>query len=256
MKLAIEDFTKEQYKLIEHAYVHPSLIAKLDEPIFRYMKIEHLVSMLDNAKLFVANRKSFDDLREIGYKKEKMYLFRFCIVSDDEDSKKHDKELSDKESDARSTCISCWTYDQHPKSQESIMQWKCYGYTVCRIQTTLRKLITSIQENQETILLSEIKYKDKEMHETYPQDIIFTKHIAYQEEQEVRLCVLNTKNQVLLPINVKSLIHRIMLSPYFSERSTQIIKRYLESYDFLRGKIEESMIIEKSKSSLSVQQRI
>lgn len=97
-----------------------------------------------------------------------------------------------------------------------------------------------------TILISPVQYKQDKTDYT-AQELIFSKHYAYQYEQEIRIAVLSTASKILLDVNLERLIHKIRLSPYFSQRMCKMIKETLEKEYSLSGKIEKSHILENSR---------
>ena len=60
---------------------------------------------------------------------------------------------------------------------------------------------------------------------------IFKKHISYQDEQEIRMCILSSANNELLNIDTEKLIHKIRLSPLLSVEQNEKEKKQLESID-------------------------
>lgn len=80
-------------------------------------------------------------------------------------------------------------------------------------------------------------------HKLLPQEMIFTKRDFYRDEREIRLCVLNSSNYILLDINPQQLIKQITLSPFMPSILRQILKNYLEdTYQWLQGGIFNSKI--------------
>ena len=242
LKISLRDFEVDQYHVINDILVHKEI--NVNDKIYKYIDIYYLIEMLDSQSLYVANRKSFTDRREQGYKENlrNKFMLRPAIVSE-EDNCFYD-ELSKKINQAYNLCVSCWTYGHHNKSNESILNWKCYGRNAVRIETTINCLISSIYPREKAIIIKKVNYDDEKITGTV-DSAIFTKHLAYEDEKEIRLCVLSTEHHEDLKIDNETLIKKILLSPLLSKRFNLILKYGLEnSFDFLREKIELSHLIE------------
>ncbi len=219
-KLTIHDFAGEAYTKHEGIYVHPN-IKDFNKPIFRYMSLEHVLSMLDKRELYVPNRKSFSDASERGGKVNPKNTFPLSPVSRSRKKTKADAKLVyDKWRAAYSVCISCWTYDSLSDTgnngvDENYLMWKSYGCNniCCRIETTINELIHSIKDrNGFEILASNVAYVSEHLSDGFAQHYIFEKPIFYRDEKEFRLCVLAQDEYVQLKIDPFSMIRKITLS--------------------------------------------
>ena len=138
------------------------------------------------------------------------------------------KNLSEKINEAYTLCISCWTYDKHKDCDESITNWKCYGEDTYRIETTIEDLIRCIHPTDKIIILSPVSYEKSEYDGTV-YNAIFKKYISYQDEQELRMCLLSSAENELLNIDTSKLIHKIRLSPFVSKEQNKNDKVQLEN---------------------------
>lgn len=164
------------------------------------------------------------------------------------EQKEYAKKATEQWNDIYSCCISCWTYDtsiEDNYSSENYLMWKNYTEKDgVRITSTCSDLIYSINNkyNQE-IILSNVTYLNAISHKLLPQEMIFTKRDFYRDEREIRLCVLNSSNHILLDINQRQLIKQITLSPFMPPNLRGILKNYLENtYLWLQGNILNSKI--------------
>lgn len=223
----------------EKIFLHKDLA--METPICRYIPVDFLLEMLTSQKMYVSNRRNLNDKREQGIKEDLRDMFIMCPW--DRNKKRMTQELkrrSQLHQDAYSTCVSCWT----ERIDESIMFWHCYGQNTCRISTTIGQLINSIKQLSNTIVIAPILYKDKDRTEIV-YDKIFSKHKAYADEQEIRLCVLNNEHHIYLNVNLEILINDITINPFFSKSYQQFIKESIEGrYNFLLGKIKYSHLLE------------
>lgn len=193
----------------------------LDTPIFRYIKLEHLFTLLQSKKLYIPNRKTFTDLRDkVGIEKfiptEKMpwelKLAPSCR------NKKYLKEQRKIKEMALDLCISCWSMDldDNHNAEERFLMWKAYGSTqlCCRIRTTIRKLIENVIVAYD-IIVSDVSY-DSNRKADMVDRLIFNKSAYYRDEQEVRLVVMKTGLPCVEAdiIQIVDFIDEIKLSPF------------------------------------------
>lgn len=243
LTLSVNDFSKDYYESQENGiYIHKYLTPQMEMNLFKYMDVTHLIELLHTHKLFVANRSLFRDKREQGYKENLRNKFSILTIANQKtkDAEKWIQVQTQKYNDAYNICISCWTTDKHVDCDESIMNWNCYGQNTCRIQTTVARLINSINFNDYDILLAPIEYK-KECMDINAGDRIFRKYIAYQDEQEIRMCILSRNRYELLDVDLQNMIEKIRLSPYLSKSLMPFLE---DTFPFLKGKVELSHIVE------------
>lgn len=254
-RLTIDNFRNEGYIIHKGVFLHPSVSTEeaLNKSIYKYMRFEHLLNMLINNKLYIANRHTFTDLVEKGYKSNLKYLFSMdCIHKNKKEKEELAKKRFNFNYEVYNSCISCWTYDEHnygdAKANENYLMWKTYAYqnVGCRIETTLKELIENIQVPDDyDILISNVEYSTNEWIKGNPQKDIFTKSIYYRDEQEVRLCVLCQEEKILIDINPFSVIKKVIISPFIDkEFASIIIDGFKNKYKI---PIEKSKIVENYK---------
>ena len=251
--LTIQDFKNENYQEYNGIYVHPKIIDSLNKPIFRYMQFQHLLMMLKNKKLYVPNRSSFSDITEHGWKENHKYIFPMSVRSR---NKKENKECaeyaSSKLKNAYNICVSCWTYDVYSSERnavnENYLMWKSYGFDniSCRIETTIDDLIHSvINKTGVDIIISNVEYVNLHPAAGNIQKYVFEKSPYYQDEKEVRLCVLKCDHHTLLDINPFQMIKEVTLSPFINNLFVQfLIEKFQIDYPELRDKIRKSHVME------------
>ncbi len=240
--LTIDNFHKNNYILQtsnSNFYLHKDL--SLDTPICRYIPIEFLIEMLSTSKMYISNRQHLNDKREQGIKEDMKYMFHLSPVYR---SKKKTLDeancISNLHRDAYSSCVSCWTM----RIDENIMQWNCYGHNTCRISTTIHKLIDSIKNIEKAVIIAPIHYTHIERTELIEENI-FNKHIAYKDEQEIRLCVLCDEHHVLFDIKPDVLISEITVNPFFNKSYRSFLKETMETkFPYLNDKIKFSHLLE------------
>lgn len=191
----------------------------LDTAIYRYIKLSTLLDMLFYGLLHVSNRQDFTDLVEkkgLDTKvKELLSLSSLSVVPNYRDRRRilklHNRTLP--------LCVSCWTLDRRNNGEkdESFLMWKAYSRSddiICRIGTTIGRLIKSIQKTPSDIVLSDVDYKGEITMNEY-ENLLFRKSIYYEDEQEVRMVVLSNKREGIdLDVDNSILLNEIKLSPF------------------------------------------
>jgi hypothetical protein len=191
----------------------------LSTPIFRYMKLGHLISLVDNKSLYIPNRSAFTDLRDkIGFEKISLENIRSSGLEVAE-SYKNMKEIRawrEYKDKAFHVCISCWTTDRRGPDtvDENFLMWKAYSASndiTCRVKTTIKDFVDSIEDLSCDIAVSDVFYN--EGGNRYDR-LIFGKSIYYESEQEIRVVALSNDNHVEVKIDPYRLIQEIKTSPF------------------------------------------
>jgi hypothetical protein len=225
MLLKLEDIINKQFREINGVYVHPDICLK--SVVYKYIKKKYFNKMMYSRQLYVANRAQFSDRREKQWKENLKMRFLVTPAFPSEKDILFYKNLSEKINEAYTLCISCWTYDKHKDCDESITNWKCYGEDTYRIETTIEDLIWCIHPTDKIIILSPVSYEKSEYDGTV-YNAIFKKYISYQDEQELRMCLLSSAKNELLNIDILKLIHKIRLSPFLTKEQSKKDKVELE----------------------------
>lgn len=222
-------------------------------PIYRYIKQSSLCKMLTDGVLHVPNIQSFTDIREKRGISKIIESTNDNVLShiDVKDVKSWPLSLKFREVPNIKTfrrkerirkgslvCASCWTLDVRSDNsqKENYLMWKSYGgnEVSCRISSTIGKLIDSIQNTRNDIVIENMVYGNAQVGNEYENNI-FHKTIHYEDEQEIRMVVLSTNpNGVNLKVNVSSLIQEITVSPFVSrciaDESALLIRSYCRKY--------------------------
>ncbi len=221
-----DDIINTNFRRVNEMFIHPDI--RLNTVIYKYIKKDHFISMMQDSQLYVANRSSFSDRREKHWKDNKKMRFLFATAFPTQEEKEYYSILSKKIDESYKLCISCWTFDKHVGCDESIMNWKCYGENTYRIETTIEDLILSIKPTGISIVLSPVSYEKCE-YDGSVYNALFKKHVSYQEEQELRMCLLSSNHHEILDIDTFRLIHKIRLSPFNSLTQNMEEKMLLEN---------------------------
>ena len=232
-----KNFTKSVYN--DNIYIYKDL--SLNMSICRYISIYYLIDMLKTQKIYVSNRLSMNDKREQGIKEDFSAMLPLTFMCRNKKKAEADANKVFRLHElAYSTCISCWTKNV----EESILFWHCYGQTTCMMLTNLQDLLESIVFTPYTIVIAPIQYIERERTELVHEKI-FTKHVSYKDEQEIRMCILSCDHHVMLKVDCAKLIHTLTVNPFFSKSYQQFLKETIEyKYTYLRGKIQYSHLLE------------
>lgn len=213
------------------------------------MSAEYLLDLLKSNKLYLGSRRNSEDLNEKGWKLNHQLIGGLCpVLRNKKEQRKIEEETLQKWTAIYASCISCWTYDTtlgSVHSSENYLMWKNYtGKDGIRITSSPNHLANSIQYvGNKDIILSNIKYYNKDSHPLLPQDLIFSKRDFYRDERELRLCVLNSADHFLLDINPETMIEAITFSPFMPSELRKILKEHIENnYKWLNGKVKYSQI--------------
>jgi len=144
--------------------------------------------------------------------------------------------------------VSCWCRSNN----ESYHLWKSYGnekYSVC-LQSTIGKLIASVENTKEQIIFADVQYKDYnefDIFEKTKTNFIFAasyKDIPYKDDKELRLLLFSESNLDII-INLEKLIDKIILSPLMNPWEKKIIKALLKKYSLDNNVIDSSIPLKK-----------
>ncbi|MBR1448662.1 MAG: hypothetical protein IJ588_07970 [Prevotella sp.] len=206
-----------------------------DRAICHYLRLEHLISLLETGKLYANRRKEFKDANE-GYENKKL-AFGFSSVGDSAIPEVKIQDRLIPYSDIIYCPTSCWT----TKQQESFLMWKCYATEMgACIKTTVHNLISSLNidlssSNEENkVLCGSVDYVEDYMRITIEENQLFDKDIAYADEEEFRF-YFHLKSDtdkdskgIRIPVNTKVMIDSVLLSPFICKEAADKIARMLK----------------------------
>lgn len=241
-----EDFGLGMYEAYKDGiYVRKD--TNIDMPIFRYIPLEYLLEMLSSNQMYIPNIQSFSDKREIGQLatlNEVINTLSECPSRNDIKRVREQKECINL---IPAQFASCWTTDG---PTENYCMWKSHQNKpyVCRIQSSIENILSSIQDQKHIILVSPVKYeKIDKPHIRYVSDL-FRKVDFYRDEQELRFLFLKMEgdgDHINIGINPQRLISEIILSPFAAPNIRSMIREELvQKYTYLKDKVKFSNLIE------------
>ncbi len=213
-----------------------------DVTLWRYLNFTQLVSILERHALWFNNVQYFDDPYE--------GIWESIEISEESES----GEMSEEEKTyVRNSLlyINCW----HENSNESAALWEQYiqGDTGVAIKTNVGNLVSSIEQEIDSLTHGEVRYIDysqTEIPRTSSLSPAFHKRKSYEHENEVRLAffdysqsaealnsVLIDENEYLpdhghyVDVDVGKLIGKLHISPTAPDWFTDLVKDLVSTYD-------------------------
>lgn len=211
--------------------------------IWRYMDLCKFFSLW-RGSLYLPNRNKTGDKREMGirvYQKgDKQHVnpfLTFQIVGENENI----PETTTKPN----AFVSCWSVSDH----ENYLLWKSYLDGPCgiAIQTTLQSLIDSIQEApEEPVYISKVQYEEMLLLSNDHRHTLFTKHVSYKEEKELRLGILLSNAAAkTLKIDPNVLIESVVISPLLETSMQKELYHFFKTFLFKDEVVKYSEVVEK-----------
>lgn len=257
---------------------HPAFL-QIEENtiIWRYLDLDKFESLLRDKALFFCRADKFIDpfegsipKKEADYRLfEQMRVAQFHkIPFDRKKAEKNIADLSSTHKDLKSShLINCW----HINNTESDAMWRIYlkDNEGVAIQTTPKKLFESLGNCTEKIYPGKVRYLDYDKdvfhdseeypYQSYNVSVPFVhKRLAFAHEKEFRLvfeiheAYRNKEyweNQPfhkgkLVPINVSSLVEKIILPPTIDQPTKKKIATLASSYGY-SFTLEDSKLLDK-----------
>ena len=218
-----------------------------DTAIYRYIKAEYLSKTIREGKLFVPNIQKFEDLRETKGLQEKIQNIPKLRPIPDFGTRQYTNRIMR----TLGLCALCWTTDNrlNAQSDESFLMWKSYSLqksnisegnnalyrieSYCRIETTIGKLIESIDAKTHDIVISDVIYGQTHELNDY-EYLLFRKSVYFDQEQEIRMAVLSKNPKgTFLKVNVEKLLEdtKIIVSPFAlkDDRNIEELRKLCET---------------------------
>lgn len=245
--------TVVRYHWMKREYERPNPTDKL----WRYMDLGKFIHLISTGKLYFASADSFEDPFEgakgIVERKEEWDSFYLDFLREairtvpDAKKEKLEPEHIEKESQRlltelnqsgdgqrKHTFISCW----HCNPYESEAMWKLYSVNTqnaVAIQTTAAHLYEALDRNPR-VEIGKVKYIDFSKRFASINGAYWYKRKSFEHEREVRAITVDysTPTRGLnIPINIKTLIDGIYISPYAPKWFEEVVNSIAEKYEIL-----------------------
>lgn len=203
-------------------------------PIYQYMDLDYLFCLLENNVYFVNPKCHFEDKRESALPIKSLFGFNsFGVQLNKEEIQRKSNEVSDKikkYSDSAYWSTSCWTKDD----TESLLMWKNYTTKMgVRIKSNINNFVASINTDEFKILCGHIAYDGYTLKSF--EECLFSKEKYYKDEREVRFYFMPNDDRnyshkgMDIPIDPKTLIEEIVLSPYIKRSAAEKIAEVIRT---------------------------
>jgi hypothetical protein len=141
-------------------------------------------------------------------------------------------------------CVNCW----YVNASDSLKMWRQYApKNGVAIQSTVRRFASCLQECQTPVTIAPVTYFAPEEKEKYIDEAfygsLFIKHDPFRHERELRALAyrVNVGCGVDIPVNLESLIERLVLSPELKDWAVPIITETVRRFGF-GGCVEKSSL--------------
>lgn len=201
-----------------------------DVPIYQYMRLDYLISLLGTKEYYVRPRCEFNDAYEANLPLSKMFPLHEAGRDNHDVLKGEIETMAEKLKTNRENgklLTSCWCLQPY----ENILMWNCYASKIgVRVKTTIRQFVSSLITDDYFILCGCMNYVGYSFQN---EDFLFTKDKGYESEREFRFYFIpkasnpnsNASNAKPARINIEplELIESITVSPYIGTRSANEI---------------------------------
>ena len=227
--------------------LHPNAETPHDDVmIWRYMELPQFLMLLEEHSIYFTIRRELKDRWEFAMPRQ----MEASIASHFGPSASGNM-ISLFEEFPESIAVSCW----HENTSESIAMWSLYTHEGpgIAIQTSIEKLKASLSAVPQDVYIGRVRYEDYDSnsHEILPQSEltpirnVLQKRRCFEHEHEVRAFLHITppfpdspvpgqifiypypKTGVSVRVDLKHLIERVVISPYFPLWAVPVIKRAL-----------------------------
>jgi hypothetical protein len=220
----------------------------LDQVIWRYMPLEQLIALLWRKSVHFSPLAMMDDASEgqlppRAFEETKQQLPAHFFQADSAiDAGAMTKIMVEQR--RRDACLSCW----YISDSDCLKMWRQYApNNGVAIQSTVRRLASSLQESQTPIRIAPVSYFAPEDEERYVDEAfygsLFIKRDPYRHEKELRAVAYrpNVGHGIDEPVIVDILIERLVLSPELKDWAVPAITEAIRRFDFA-GLVETSAL--------------
>jgi len=229
--------------MIKHSDII-SVPQNIEAPLWRYMSMEKLASLLKEKALYFCRADLFEDPLE-GTQSKATLDYRPKLFEGATDSWIH-KTMPMLDARIRKCVyVNCW----HNNKSESGYMWDIYAKDNkgIAIKSSLNRIRNAILDKEREFLLSPVNYIDFEKDHTSDANsfyAFFYKDKSFFNEREFRFAFIqnwehiSTSNEfdllqfeegVFIPVDVNLLIEKVVVSPHTKEREIRAIKKLLKT---------------------------
>jgi len=205
-----------------------SLPENIEAPLWRYMSIAKLESLLGESALYFRRADLFEDPLE-GKHSAPTIGFRPIMFAGAKDTWIDETMPMIDARTRRCVYVNCW----HNNESESAYMWDKYAREgkAIAIKSSLNRIRNAILDREREFLVNPVRYIDYQKDHTSDANsfyAFFCKDKSYQDEREVRFAFIENFERVgdadfdslslaegiLIPVDNDLLIEKVILSPY------------------------------------------
>ena len=226
-----------------------SIPENIEVPLWRYMSIEKLESLLRENALYFRRADLFEDPLE-GNQSNATLDHRPKFFEGAKDSWIHKTMPMIDARVRKCVYVNCW----HNSKSQSVYMWDAYtkDNKGIAIKSSLSRIRNAIIDTEREFLLSPVNYIDFEKDHTSDANsfyAFFYKDKSFFNEREFRFAFIQNfehiskdefdsllfEEGVFIPVDVNLLIEKVIVSPHTNARDVKAIKKLLKSYKLSRG---------------------
>jgi hypothetical protein len=220
-----------------------------DETIWRYMPLEQLFALLSGKALHFSPLSVMEDSAEgqlpgRAWEETKTQLPRDILEG--RGSMDADTMMAIMVHQRRTdACINCWYMD----GSDCLKMWREYApKNGVAIQSTVRRLGSALQGSETPVTIGPVTYFSPEDEDKYVNEALYgslyIKRDPFRHEKELRALAfrVNAGQGVDIPVDVESLIERLVLSPELKDWAVRFVIEAIRHFGF-GGCIEKSTLI-------------
>jgi hypothetical protein len=232
-----------------------SLPENIEAPLWRYMSIEKLESLLKESALYFRRADLFEDPLE-GTQSLATIKNRPSFFAEAKESWINKTMPMFDARTRKCVYVNCW----HNNDTESIYMWDKYTKENkgIAIKSSLNRIRRAILDREREFLINPVRYINYEKEHTSDANsfyAFFCKEASYINEREVRFAFdqkfehvgdadfdsLPLEEGIFIPVDNNLLIEKVIISPYTKEVEINKVYNLLDKYQ-LRDKLQHSAL--------------
>lgn len=218
-----------------------SLPENIDAPLWRYMGVEKLESLLKESALYFRRADLFEDPLE-GKHSAATVRYRPVFFAGATDSWLNKTMPMIDARTRKCVYANCW----HNNDSESMYMWDKYTRESkgIAIKSSLNRIRNAIHDREREFLINPVRYIDYEKDRTSDANsfyAFFCKEKSYEKEREVRFAFIENFKRVgdanfdsltfaegiFIPVDNNLLIEKVIFSPYTNDEDVKKIHNLL-----------------------------
>lgn len=203
-----------------------------DIPIRQYLRLDHLIQLLEAQNYHVNRRYKSYDKRESSY--NLCFEVGFSPIGENVNPQPTPEKRIMSFGEIINCPTACWTKN----TNESYLMWKSYATEMgACIISSVNRVIESLKvdlskDGENRLVCGSMEYMEY-CYSTIEEHHFFRKDIFYADENEFRFyfdfksCEPKNKDYILIPVDTATMIEAVQLSPFICAEAADKLKRML-----------------------------